>query len=99
MLRFIVESAIHWMQIGLPLRLLKVVIFSRTPNDEKRTSSDPLCSYFQEIKDKWLKKLEKEKTKKVVGKILTFTLAGMEKDTKKVLPVFFPDFWKTGIQK
>ncbi len=58
MLRLIVEAAIHWMQIGLTLKVLKIVIFAR---DLNKINSHPLMSYFEALKEKWVLKMEKDK--------------------------------------
>lgn len=57
MLRLIVETAIHWMRIGLPLKILKIVIFSR---DNSKIDSNPLLHYFKELNLKWSKILEND---------------------------------------
>ena len=58
MLRLIVETAIHWMQIGLPLKVLKIVVFSR---DTRKTDQDPLLKYYRELKHKWVDILKKSR--------------------------------------
>lgn len=55
MLRLIVETAIHWMRIGLPLKVLKIVIFSR---NNSNLENDPMLKYFKELKSKWESILE-----------------------------------------
>jgi len=57
MLRLIVETAIHWMQIGLPLKILKIVVFSR---DNKELDKNPLLAYYKELKQKWAGILKNE---------------------------------------
>lgn len=52
MLRLIVEATIHWMQVGLPLKVLKIVVYTRhsdTPDDNVLQ----LTRYFEELKKKW----------------------------------------------
>eukprot|EP00794_Sanderia_malayensis_P007284 gene7284-8097_t len=57
----IVEAAIHWMQIGLPLRVLKIVAYTK---DFKQIKGDNLLDNFQTLKKKWLVK-EEQRRKKV----------------------------------
>ena len=67
MMRLIIETAIHWMQIGLPLKLLKIVVFAR---DLKKISKDPLLEYFANLKGKCIAKMEKEEKAEVVCEII-----------------------------
>jgi len=60
MLRLMVETAIHWMLIGLPLKVLKIVIFARYENE---IEENPLLPYFKDLKEKWMSIFEKEKAK------------------------------------
>ena len=64
MLRLIVETAIHWMQIGLPLKILKIVVFSR---DNKELDKNPLLAYYKELKQKWAGILKNENDQPQVG--------------------------------
>eukprot|EP00794_Sanderia_malayensis_P007282 gene7282-8093_t len=66
MLRLIVEAAIHWMQIGLPLKILKIVIFA---HDLTKIGKHPLLDYFDKLKQKWIKKMEKDKKDPEVHRI------------------------------
>eukprot|EP00795_Rhopilema_esculentum_P000775 gene776-10504_t len=59
-LSLIVEAAIHWMEIGLLLRVLKIVVYVK---DMKQIQSDFLLKKFRLLKDQWLK--EKESRKKL----------------------------------
>ncbi len=60
-LRLILEAAIHWMQIGLPLRILKIVAY---PKD---IDASPLVDYFGKLKRDWLIKEGKRKLKRKVS--------------------------------
>ena len=57
MLKLIVETAIHWMQIGLLLKVLKIVIFARNLN---HIDQNPLLSYFRNLNAKWVERMKKE---------------------------------------
>ena len=60
MLKLLVNAAIHWMKAGLPLRSLKIVIFSR--NIDKINKADqPLFDLFQKLKDNHEKEEKQEK--------------------------------------
>lgn len=52
MLRLIVEATIHWMQVGLPLKVLKIVVYTRHP-DTPDDNVLQLTRYFEELKKKW----------------------------------------------
>ena len=66
MLRLMVETAIHWMRIGLPLKILKIVIFARYENE---IEENPLLPYFKDLKDKWTRIFDSEKAQtKVIKK-------------------------------
>ena len=66
MLRLMVETAIHWMRIGLPLKILKIVIFARYENE---IEENPLLPYFKDLKDKWMRIFDSEKAQtKVIKK-------------------------------
>ena len=71
MLRLMVETAIHWMQIGLPLKILKIVIFARYENE---IEENPLLLYFKDLKEKWVSIFEKEKAKPKVSEDKNFHL-------------------------
>ena len=62
MLRSIVDAAIHWMQIGLPLKVLKIVIYSKDPERDIATPH-LLIGCFQRLKTRWEKYTEDEKRK------------------------------------
>ena len=64
MLRLMVETAIHWMRVGLPLKLLKIVIFARYENE---IEENPLLPYFKDLKEKWLGIFEREQTQPQVS--------------------------------
>ena len=57
MLRLIVEAAVHWMKIGLPLKVLKIVIYDRNLGG---VDKHPLLSYFRDLKVKWGEIMAKE---------------------------------------
>ncbi|XP_065058675.1 uncharacterized protein LOC135686383 isoform X2 [Rhopilema esculentum] len=57
MLRLIVEAAVHWMKIGLPLKVLKIVVYDRNLGG---VDKHPLLSYFRELKVKWDEIMAKE---------------------------------------
>ena len=57
MIRLIVEAAIHWMQIGLPLKCLKVVVYTRHPSQPDKSVLE-LVKYFNALKKKWNKTWE-----------------------------------------
>ena len=60
------NAAIHWMNAGLPMRSLKIVIFSR--NIANISAGDqPLLDLFQELKDKH----EKERSPEVGGRVFS----------------------------
>ncbi|CAB4038898.1 uncharacterized protein LOC110065298, partial [Paramuricea clavata] len=50
MLKLLMNAAIHWMKAGLPLRSLKIVIFSRNIDNISK-SDQPLFDLFQKLKD------------------------------------------------
>lgn len=58
-----VKSAVHWIKAGLPLRTLKIVLFSRDP-EKKDTVMQPLYDFFQELKQEYA---EEEVPKVQVG--------------------------------
>ena len=58
MLCLMVEAAIHWMQVGLPLKILKIVILARY---ESEISQHPLLSYFRDLKMQWSRIFMQEK--------------------------------------
>ena len=60
-----VETAIHWMRIGLPLKILKIVIFARYENE---IEENPLLPYFKDLKDKWMGIFDREKAQPKVMK-------------------------------
>ena len=49
MLRLIVEAAIHWMQIGLPIKELKIVLFQNKTEAINETNQI-LVDYFDSLK-------------------------------------------------
>ena len=68
MLRLLINAAIHWMKAGLPLRSLKIVIFSR--NIDKINKGDqPLFDLFQKLKENHEK--EEKQAKEVDGLFTT----------------------------
>ena len=52
MLSLLVEAAIHWMEIGLLLQVLKIVIYQK---DLKQVKDDPMLKAFASLKQKWMK--------------------------------------------
>ena len=64
MLKLLMNAAIHWMKAGLPLRSLKIVIFSRNINNISK-SDQPLFDLFQNSKD--IHEQGEEKQDKEVG--------------------------------
>ena len=62
-LSLIVEAAIHWMEIGLFLELLKIVIYQK---DVKQVKDDPLIKAFSTLKCNWLKEQAERKKRKLV---------------------------------
>ena len=48
-LRQILKAAVNWIKTGLPLRTLKIVLFSRNPQKEDK-SFVPLFQLFEEYK-------------------------------------------------
>ena len=65
-LSLIVEAAIHWMEIGLLLRVLKIVVYVK---DMKQVQGDVLLKKFRLLKDKWLKEKENRKKLKKVSSV------------------------------
>ena len=53
MLRLIVEAAIKWINVGLPLRDIKIVIYSRNPA-YPGSSEIELANCFQYLKNNWM---------------------------------------------
>ena len=49
MLKLLVDAAVHWMKAGLPLRSLKIVIFSRNIDNISK-ADQPVFDLFQELK-------------------------------------------------
>ena len=49
MLRLIVEAAIHWMQIGLPMKELKIVLYQNKTESINQTNQI-LLDYFESLK-------------------------------------------------
>ena len=64
MLRLLVDSAVSWMEAGLPLKLLKIVLFSRKPESPsanvKRTTE-----WFKQLKTNWVEKWKEKKLQPV----------------------------------
>ena len=50
MLRLLVESAVKWMKTGLPLRSLKIVVYSPNPN-KAAFSKNPVFQRFEKLKE------------------------------------------------
>ena len=63
-LTLLVEAAIHWMEVGLLLQILKIVIYQK---DMKQTKDDPMLKVFSALKQKWLKEQAGRKKKAQVG--------------------------------
>ena len=62
-LSLLVEAAIHWMEIGLLLRLLKIVVYTK---DLKQIKNDPMINCFAALKQTCLKEqAKKQKIDKV----------------------------------
>ena len=57
-LSLLVEAAIHWMEIGLLLRILKIVVYTK---DLKQVKDDPMVKHFSSLKQNWLKKQARRK--------------------------------------
>ena len=65
MLRLIVDAAVRWMEAGLPLRLLKIVVFSRKPQTPD-AAVKRIVESFGQLRTKWMEKW-KEKDSQVVS--------------------------------
>ena len=76
MLKLIIETAIHWMEIGLPLKILKIVVFARNLN---HIDQSPLLNYFRNLKGKWEERIKKEREEPEVSCF----------DYLQLLPIFF----------
>ncbi len=63
MLKLLMDAAIHWMKAGLPLRSLRIVIFSRNIDNISK-ADQPLFDLFQKLKDNHE---QEEKQNKEVG--------------------------------
>ena len=64
MLQLIIDAAINWMQTGLPLKLLKIVLYTNKPNNpDKNIMRVVQC--FVHLKNKWLSKWKEEQVDKV----------------------------------
>ena len=55
MMELLLDASIHWMQVGLPLKLLKVVLFTQNVNKLDAATLE-LCTFFAVQKEKWLSK-------------------------------------------
>jgi len=53
MLRLIVTTAIHWIRVGLPLKLLKIVLFQRE-TEVINNENQKLVDHFEKLKEQWL---------------------------------------------
>ena len=62
MLKQLVNAAVQWMKAGLRLRCLKIVLFSRDVSKKDRVSNThgPLITMFQNLKETYEEKVEKE---------------------------------------
>lgn len=54
MLRIITEAAIKWIEVGLPLKVLKVVVYSRNPTLTGKDTLE-LVENFKDLKTNWMK--------------------------------------------
>ena len=54
MLRIITEAAIKWIEVGLPLKVLKVVVYSRNPTLTGKDTFE-LVEKFKDLKTNWMK--------------------------------------------
>ena len=54
MLRIITEAAIKWIEVGLPLKVLKVVVYSRNPTLTGKDTFE-LVENFKDLKTNWMK--------------------------------------------
>ena len=73
MLKLIVDAAINWMQTGLPLRLLKIVIFARDANKPDQIVIS-IMDQFKKLKEKWLENWKGEKVENVHVYVSNFYL-------------------------
>ncbi len=60
MLRLTAETAIHWMQIGLPLKMINIVIYTTNFIGINR---DPMLHCFKNLKSKWITEWEEKENK------------------------------------
>ena len=54
MLRIITEAAIKWIEVGLPLKVLKVVVYSRNATVTGKDAFE-LVQKFKDLKTNWMK--------------------------------------------
>ena len=59
MLRIITEAAIKWIEVGLPLKVLKVVVYSRNPTLIDKDTFE-LVEKFKNLKANWMKIKDRE---------------------------------------
>ena len=64
-LKSIVRAACHWIKAGLPLRCLKIVVYTRDPEHVSCANAELLNS-FSQLKAKW----EKSKAEEVIIMII-----------------------------
>ncbi|GFN81164.1 collagen alpha-6(vi) chain [Plakobranchus ocellatus] len=75
-LRSMVDVACHWIKAGLPLKCLKLVLYSRNPNE--LSEKDELCiKFFKRLKSEWSRS---EKENAVVSKSYDVCLSYTQKD-------------------
>ena len=56
MLRVMISTAIYWIKAGLPLKCLKLVLFSLTPDRDAKFMYKDTISEFISLKNKHLSK-------------------------------------------
>ncbi|KAL8619588.1 hypothetical protein ACOMHN_019644 [Nucella lapillus] len=84
MLRTIVSAACHWIKAGLPLRCLKIVIYTNNPHLASQSTQE-LLEVFTTLKTKWEEKQGKEapNVEKTIDVCLSFS-GGDEEYVEKV---------------
>lgn len=61
MLKLLVNAAVHWIKAGLPLRCLKIVLFSRNIT-KKSSDNELLIKLFQNLKENHAVKVEEHRS-------------------------------------
>ena len=72
MLTLIVDAAVRWMEAGLPLKLLKIVLFARDPKSPGANVARTMQS-FEQLRTKWTEKW-KEKALQAVCDVVSLFL-------------------------